>query len=162
MSKRTPSKPSHRPKIAAKAQRAAQAIVRSPGNGRKHSLGSGSTVSPPKDNEPKQEPLLIENPAKLTENPAKALEHDFKQSMTDNESKKALDFYSAGANVRAYQAMLLEMAQANMRFAFEFAQRLATVRSPFELPSVIAESTNKRIAMFEKYSKEMAAFRALR
>jgi hypothetical protein len=88
------------------------------------------------------------------------LEDDFKPSMAVNESKNVLDFYSAAANVRAYQAMLLEMAQANMQFAFEFAQRLATVRSPFEFLSVIAESTNKRIAMFEKYSKELAASRA--
>jgi hypothetical protein len=154
MSKRTPSKPPHRPKIAAKAQRTAQDIVRSSGNSRKRSLGAGSTESPPKDNEPKQEPLIIENPAK-------ALEDDFKPSMAVNESKKVLDFYPAAANVRAYQAMLLEMAQANMQFSFEFAQRLATVRSPFEFLSVIAESTNKRIAMFEKYLKEMAAFRAL-
>jgi hypothetical protein len=36
--------------------------------------------------------------------------------------------------VRAYQAKLLEMAQANMQFAFEFAQRLATIRSPVEFP----------------------------
>jgi hypothetical protein len=150
MSRRTPSKPPHRPKISAKAQRTAQDIVRSSRNSRKRSVGAGSTESP---TEPKQEPLIIENPAK-------ALKDDFKPSMAVNESKNVLDFYSAAANVRAYQAMLLEMAQANMQFAFEFAQRLATVRSPFEFLSVITESTNKRIAMFEKYSKELAAFRA--
>jgi hypothetical protein len=48
------------------------------------------------------------------------------------------------------------MAQANMQFAFEFAQRLATIRSPVEFPSVIAEFTSKRIAMFRKHSTEMA------
>jgi hypothetical protein len=58
--------------------------------------------------------------------------------------------------VGAYQAKLLEMAQANTQFAFEFAQRLATIGSPVEFPSVIAEFTGKRIAMFRKYSKEMA------
>lgn len=150
MNKRTPSKHAHKPKIAAKAQRTAQDIVRS---SRKRSLGAGSTESQPKDTEPKQDLLNIENPAKALENALEA---------ADNESKKVLDFYSAAANVRAYQAMLLEMTQANMQFAFEFAQRLAAVRSPFGFLSVIAESTNKRIAMFEKYSKEMAAFRVLR
>jgi hypothetical protein len=60
------------------------------------------------------------------------------------------------SNVRAYQAKLLEMAQANMQFAFEFAQRLATIRSPVEFISVNAEFTSKRIAMFRKHSKEMA------
>ena len=75
--------------------------------------------------------------------------------MTDNDSKKDV-FSSATANVRAYQAKLLEMAQANMQLTFEFAQRFATIRSPFEILSVIAEFTSKRIAMFQKYSIEMA------
>jgi hypothetical protein len=109
---------------------------------------------PPKHNDPEQEALLV--------NPATALQDDCKRTMTDNESKKALDFSSAAANVRAYQAKLLEMAQANMQFAFEFAQRLATIRSPVEFPGVIAEFTNRRIAMFQKHSKEMAEFSALR
>jgi hypothetical protein len=174
MSKRKPSKHSHYPKIAAKAQRAAQAIVRSPSDSRLRSLGAGSTASPPKHNDPKQEALLVESPATafqteshdlnalLAENPATALQDDCKQTMTDNESKKALDFSSAAGNVRAYQAKLLEIAQANVQFALEFAQRLATIRSPVEFLSVIAEFTNKRIAMFQKYSKEMAEFSALR
>jgi len=76
--------------------------------------------------------------------------------MTDNDSKKGFVFSSPTANVRAYQAKLLEMAQANMQLAFEFAQRLATIRSPVEILSVIAEFTSKRIAMFQKYSIEMA------
>jgi hypothetical protein len=53
------------------------------------------------------------------------------------------------------QAKLLEMAQANMQFAFEFAQRLATVRSPVDILRVIEEFTSKRMAMFRRYSKEM-------
>jgi hypothetical protein len=77
--------------------------------------------------------------------------------MTENDSEKGIDFLSsANANVRAYQAKLPEMAQANMQFAFEFAQRLAAIRSPVEFPSVIAEFTSKRIAMFRKHSTEMA------
>jgi hypothetical protein len=203
MSKRKPSKHSHSPK-AAKAQRAAQAIVRSPSDSRLRSLGAGSTEparklnnnpkqeavehpatalqteSRPKHNDPKQDALLVEHPATalqtesppkhndpeqealLVENPATALQDDCKRTMTDNESKKALGFSSAAANVRAYQAKLLEMAQANMQFAFEFAQRLATIRSPVEFPGVIAEFTNRRIAMFQKHSIEMAEFSALR
>jgi hypothetical protein len=201
MSKRKPSKHSHSPK-AAKAQRAAQAIVRSPSDSRLRSLGAGSTEPArklnnnpkqetvehpatalqtelrPKHNDPKQDARLVEHPAAalqtesppkhndpeqealLVENPATALH--CKRTMTDNESKKALGFSSAAANVRAYQAKLLEMAQANMQFAFEFAQRLATIRSPIEFPGVIAEFTNRRIAMFQKHSKEMAEFSALR
>ena len=83
-----------------------------------------------------------------------ALQEDF----TDDDGKKfeqGFDLSSATANVRAYQAKLLEMAQANMTFAFEFSQRLATIRSPVEFLGAIAEFTSKRIAMFGKYSKEM-------
>jgi LA2681-like HEPN/Phasin protein len=118
-----------------------------------HPATALQTASPPKHNDPEQEALLVENPAT-------ALQDDCKRTMT--ESKKALGFSLAAANVRAYQAKLLEMAQANMQFAFEFAQRLATIRSPVEFPSVIAEFTNRRIAMFQRYSKEMAEFSALR
>src|SRR3984893_16266125 len=167
MSKRTPataSKHTHSPKIAAKAQRAAQAIVRSPKDSRLRSVGAGSTESLPKrHNDLKQEAPLVENPvtalqqeAPLVENPATAFQDDCKQTMTDNDSKKGFDFSSATANVQAYQTKLLEMAQANMQFAFEFAQRLATIRSPVEFLSIIAEFTSKRIAMFRKYSNEMA------
>src|SRR3984885_15689253 len=154
MSKRTPEPPSkhiHSPKIAAKGQRAAQDVVRSPKDSRLRSVGAGSTESLPKRHtDSKQE-------APLVENPATALQDDCKQMMADNDSKKGFDFFSsATANVRAYQAKLLEMAQANMQFALEFAQRLATIRSPVEMLSVIAEFTSKRIAMFQKYSIEMA------
>jgi hypothetical protein len=153
MSKRTPPKASkhiHSPKIAAKAQRAAQDIVRSPKDSRLRSAEVGSTESLAKrHNDSKQE-------APLVENPATALQEDCKKTMTDNDSKKGFDFSSAAASVRAYQAKLLEMAQANMQFAFEFVQRLATIRSPAEFLSVNAEFTSKRIDMFRKHSKEMA------
>jgi Phasin protein len=151
MSKRKPataSKHAHSTKIA--AQRANQAIIRSPKNSPLRSVAAGSTESPPeRHNDSKQE-------APLVEKPATALQDDCKQTMTDNDSKKGFVFSSATANVRAYQAKLLEMAQANMQLAFEFAQRLATIRSPVEILGVIAEFTSKRIAMFQKYSIEMA------
>ena len=92
----------------------------------------------------------------MIENRAAALQDDFSRMMRDNDSKKGFDFSLATANVPAYHAKLLEMTQANMQFSFEFAKRLATVRSPFEILTVIAEFTSKRIEMFQKYSKEMA------
>jgi hypothetical protein len=69
---------------------------------------------------------------------------------------KGFDFYLATANLRAYHGKILEMSQAHMQFAFEFTQRLATLRSPVDFAAVIAEFTSKRISMFQKYSKEMA------
>ena len=167
MSKRNPataSKHARSPKIAAKAQRATQAIVRSPKDSRLRSVETGSTESLPKrDNGSKQEAPLVENPvttlqqeAPLVENPVTALQDDCKQTLTDNDSTKRFDFSSAAANVWAFQAKLLEMAQANVQFAFEFAQRLATIRSPIEFLGVNAEFASKRIEMFRKHSKEMA------
>lgn len=91
----------------------------------------------------------------MAENPT-AILNDRKTTMLDNDSRKGTDVFSVTANVRAYQAKLVEMAQANVQFSFEFAQRLATIRSPIELPGVIAEFTSKRIAMFRKHSTEMA------
>jgi hypothetical protein len=58
--------------------------------------------------------------------------------MTATKSKREAGFSSAMASA-AYQAKLLEMAQANMKLALEFARRLAWNRSPFEFPGVIAE-----------------------
>jgi Phasin protein len=153
MSKRKPataSKHAYSPKIAAKAQRATQAVVRSTKDGLLRPVGVRSTESPPKRHDDSQQEAL------LVENPVTALQDDSKQAMTDNDSNKGVDFSSATANVRAFQAKLLEIAQANMQFAFEFAQRLATIRSPVEFPSVFAEFTGKRIAMFRKHSTELA------
>ena len=149
MTKRKPataSKHAHSTKIA--AQRANQAVIGSPKDGPLRAVATGSTESPPvRHNDSKQE-------APLVEKPTTALQDDCKQMMTD--SKKRFVFSSATENVRAYQAKLLQMAQANMELAFEFAQRLATIRSPVEILSVIAEFTSKRLAMFQKYSIEMA------
>jgi hypothetical protein len=151
MSKRkaTASKHAHSPKIAASAQRAAQAVVRSPKDSRLRSVRSGSTEPPPQRHNESEAALLVENPAT-------ALQDDRKQTIPDNDSKKGFDFSSVTANVRAYQAKLLEMAQANIQIAFEFAQRLAAIRSPVEFLSVNAEFTSKRMAMFLRYSKEIA------
>ena len=178
MSKRKPSKQSHHPKMAAKAQRAAQAVVKSPSGRSLRSLGPGSIEPSPKDNE--AEPILddqsaalkAEAPASHRDDPqqeapvdetqAAALRDDSQQTMTSNGSKTAFDLSSPVADVRAYQEKLLEMAQANMQFTLEFAQRLLTIASPLECVSVVLEFTNKRVAMFQKYSKEMAELSLLR
>jgi hypothetical protein len=158
MSKRTPAKSSKHarsPKIAAKAQRAAQTIVRSPKIGRSVAAISAESSPKPDSNSKPAVPVAIENPVT-------ALQEEVSQTMTDNGSSKGYDLSSATANLRDYQAKLLEMAQANMTFAFEFSQRLATIRSPVEFFTVIAEFTSKRIAMFGKYWKEVAELGAKR
>jgi hypothetical protein len=143
--------------MVAKAQQTAQAIVRSPKDRRLRSVGTGGPIESPSkrhSNAP-AEALLVENPP-IVENPPTPLQDDCKQTMTDNDSTKGTKFPSATANVRAYQAKLVEMARANVQFSFEFAQRLATIRTPVQFPYVIAELTGKRIAMFWKHSTEMA------
>jgi len=112
MSKRTPATPSkhiHSPKIAAKGQRAAQDIVRSPKDSRLRSVGAGSTESLPKRHtDSKQEAPLVENPvtalqqeALLVENPATSLQDDCKQMVADNDSKKGFDFFFFSHGKRA-------------------------------------------------------------
>jgi Phasin protein len=158
----TASKHARSPKIAAKAQRATQATIRS-SRVRLRPVAVGSAESSPDRHDSKPvAPLVIPVAPLVIENPVTAMQEDFKKTMTVNSLSKGFDLSAATANVRAYQAKLLEIAQANMTFAFEFSQRLATIRSPLEFLNVIAEFTSKRIAMFGKYSKEMAQISAER
>ena len=159
MSKRKPATASKRarPEKAAKAQRANQAIVRSP-KVRLRAVATGAEPFPKRhsDSKPMASPPVRPVAPPAIENPVTAIQEEFKKTMSVNSLSKGFDLSAATANVRAYQAKLLEMAQANMKFAFEFSQRLATIRSPLEFLNVITEFTSKRIAMFGKYSKEMA------
>jgi hypothetical protein len=139
MSKRKPLAASkhHGPKIAGKAQRASRQVVRSPTD----SVTTVAIESPSKrhNDDPKQEAPPVGNPV----------------TMTATGLKNGFDVFSATANVRAYQAKLLEMAQADMQVAFEFVPRLATSKSPVEFLIVIGEFTSRRIFMFRKYANEM-------
>jgi hypothetical protein len=156
MSKRKPatkSKHSRGPKITAQAHRVAQDVVRSPKDNRLPSVGAASTESHPERHNEEEalvaDPMTAFHEAPLE--PATAI-----QDQPNNDPTKGSDFSSVTANVRAFQAKLLEVAQANMQFGFEFAQRLATIKSPVEFISVTAEFTSKRSAMFLKHSKEIA------
>jgi len=137
MSKRKPAtapKRARNPKMAARAQRNKQAIVRSP---------------PELHDDPNYEVPIIEPRVD-------ALPDDLSQSMTDSDPTKG--FALATANMQAYQAKLLEIAGANAQFAFEFGLRLATIRSPTEFFGVITEFTSRRVDMFGQQSKELAAY----
>ena len=175
MSKRKSAKASKRadssPKIAARAHRNKQAIVRSPKDNSLRSVAAGSTESPKLHDDSKQRNTIVENRVAIPQVAAlksaaleaaalqaPALKDGESQMMRENNPKRGFDFSLAMASTQACQAMLLEMAQANIKFAFEFSQRLATIRSPFEVFAVIAEFTSRRIDMFGKYSKEMAAY----
>jgi hypothetical protein len=172
MSKRSPATASKRARTrtAAKAQRAKPAVVRSPKLAAEHvaagtpakSARSSQTSSKPADrvgnpSAPVQATPGVEiaaaavRAAVRAENPAAALYYDRKASGTKSASN-AFDFLPATANLAAYQAKLLDMALANMQFAFEFAQRLAAIRSPFDFFGITAEFTDKRIALLRKFA----------
>ena len=119
---KTAAKPARR--VPAKAQRANQAVIRSPKASRLRSLAADPLHELSPNIEPKQETPVVRFDLSL-------------------------------ATARAYQAKLLEMAQANLQFALESGPRLASVRSPVELLRVLEELTKERIAMFRKYSNEM-------
>jgi hypothetical protein len=137
-------------KIVARAQRNKHPAVRSPKGSPLHSVAADSTetrlVHPHSTRE-----------ASVVGNRASALD-DVSPMIRDNHPKKGFEFSLATPSVRAYQIKLLELTEANMQFAFEFGQRLAVIKSPFEFVAVIAEFTNRRVAMFRKYSKEMAVY----
>ena len=152
MSKRKPAtapKRARNPKMAARAQRNKQAIVRSPKEDLLRSVAAVSIEPPPKLHDPKHEVPIIEPRVD-------ALPNDLSQRMTDSDPTKG--FALATANMQAYQAKLLEIAGANAQFAFEFGLRLATIRSPTEFFGVITEFTSRRVDMFGQHSRELAAY----
>ena len=109
---------------------------------RTHLASKHASEAPPKrPNGSRRDALLVENSERaLQDGP----------QLVDDDSKEG-NFRAPNTNVPAYQAKLLEMAQSNMQFAFEFVQRLATIRSPVEFPGVMSELTSKRIAIFWKH-----------
>jgi hypothetical protein len=175
MSKRKPAKASkraHSPKIAARAHRNKQDIVRSAKDELLRSVAAGPIESPLElhDDSKQKAPIVEKQEASSVENrvaalkaaalKAAALPDGGSPMMRDNNQKKVFDFSLATISMQAYQAKLLEVAQANIKFAFEFSQRLARIRSPFEFFDLIAEFTRRRTEMFGKYSQEMAALTA--
>jgi hypothetical protein len=157
MSKRKPamqSKHARKPKIITKAQRAAQAIVRSP----KNTVPESTETLPNRQEDPKQE--HVENPALVFDNPKLetpgTASQDHSSQIAENKSEIRTDFSLTGANMRPYQVKLLEIAQADMHFALQLAGRFLRIRSPVEFSSVITEFTIKRVAMFQRHLAEMA------
>ena len=140
-----PSRHARRPKATAKAQRAKQAVVKSP-----------KYNSPPRFSDTPERIEKDQTDTSFLPNTPLASQDESKQPIKDNVSKNVFDFSSSTAAVRAYQAKLLQISQANMQFAFEFAQRIATIRSPVEFLKVSEELTRKRVAMFQKHSKDLS------
>ena len=146
MSKRKPAKSSKRarsPAIATRAHGKKQAVVKSARDNLLRSVATGPIESPlelPKEEAPnveKQEAPIAANPVQVGPS-----------------QMRGFDVASATGNMAAYQAKLLEMTQANVRFALDCSQKLATIRSPFQFVDVIVEFTKRRAEMLVKQSTE--------
>jgi hypothetical protein len=156
MSKRKPAKSSKRtrsPAIATRAHVKKQAVVKSARDNLLRSVAAGPIESPLElhDDPKEQAPDVEKQEAPIAAN----------QVQVGPSQMRGFDFASATRNMLDYQldyqAKLLEMTQANMRFALDFSQKLATIRSPFQFVDVIAEFTKRRADILGKQSTEMAA-----
>ena len=151
MSKRKPAKSSKRPQpaIATRAHGKKQAVVKSARDNLLRSVATGPIESPLElhDDPKEQAPNVEKQEAPIAANPVQV----------GPSQMRGFDFASATGNMVAYQAKLLEMTQANMRFAVDFSQKLATIRSPFQFVDVIVEFTKRQADMLVKQSTEMAA-----
>ena len=154
MSKRKPAKVSKQAhsKVAAKAQRASQAVVRSSKPRRLRSVAPAPAESSAMVHS-RPEAAVLEKPATAIPVPEKptmaASQDDSQRAMRNNDLTKAFDAFSGMANVGLYPRKLPEITQRYMQLAFEFAQRLAQIKSPFEVPSVFAELATKQLAIFQ-------------
>jgi hypothetical protein len=149
MSKRKPAKSSKRarsPAIATRAHGTKQDVVKSAKDNRLRSVAAGPIESPPERHGDSEAPNVEKQEAPIAANP---VQHGPGQM-------RGFDFASATGNMVAYQVKLLELTQANMRFAFDFSQKLATIRSPFQFVDVIVEFTKRRVDMLGKQSTELA------
>jgi hypothetical protein len=140
-----------RSKVAMKAQRASQAVVRSPKHGNLRSVASFSAESSPEVHS-RPDATVFEKPTTATpvpEKPTVASQDDTERTMRDGDLAKPFNVFSTMANVGAYQRRLPEVAHAYMQLPFEFAQRLAQIKSPFEIPRVFADLATKQFIMFQ-------------
>ena len=147
-SKPATRKRARRPKVVVRAQRKKQASVRSPNAS--HLRIVRSTESPSEVHDGSKEDFPMENRHR-----AAALEAMLQSAVQE---KKGFDFSQVIANVQAYQAKFLEVTQGNMQFFFDFSQRLATTKSPFEFLAVVVEFAGKRFIMVLEHSNELGSF----
>jgi len=153
MSKRKPARTSKRarsPKIAAQAQRNKQDIVRSAKDTPLRSVAKGP-IEPPAELQYEPPQTVIEPKLPIKDRTTLNLQDGINgPSKKPDYSIAATNMLAYQTNMLAYQMTLLEMTHANMRLAFEFSQRLATIRTPYELLDVIFEFTYKRFYLVSK------------
>ena len=72
-----------------------------------------------------------------------------------NDATKAVQ--DATQSVAVYQRKLLEIAQENTQFAFEYAQALTNISSPADFMKINGEFTHKRMEMFQRHTQQIAS-----
>ena len=144
------SKPVGSRKPTAKPQTARQAVIRGPKPRHLRSVAPASAKPSPMLHS-RLDAALLEKPVTaipVSEKPM--VSDDASQSpMRQNDLPKAFNVFSATANVGVYQKKLQEIAQAHMQLAIQFVQRLAQIKSPFEMPGVFAELATQQLAIFQ-------------
>jgi len=153
ISKRKPSSAAKRarhPKMAARAQRKKEAIVRSSKDKSFRSVPGDSVEPRPKLH------VVSAQEAPNAENGRRALHDAANRDVRARNQTKG--FALAAANLPTYPVKLLEIAQANASLAFEFGLKLALTKSPTEFLVVSAEFITRRIEMFGQHSTELAAY----
>jgi hypothetical protein len=160
MSKRKPgkaSKPARSPTIAARAHGKQQAVARSAKDNLSRSVAAGPIDSPLEiRDDPKQEATNVQKQETLD---IERREAPISASPMQNGlgQMRGLASVSATGTMVAYQMKLIELTQAHLQFAFDFSQKITTIRSPFQLADVIVEFTKRRAVMLDKQSAEMVA-----
>jgi hypothetical protein len=152
MSKRKPAKSSKRarsPAITSRAHGKKQTVVKIARENLLRSVAAGpieSALELDDDDSKEEAPKVEKHEAPIAANPVQV----------GRSQIRGFDFASATGNMVAYQTKLLEMTQANIRFAVDFSHKLATIRTPFQFVDVIVEFTKRRADMLVKQSTEMA------
>jgi hypothetical protein len=83
---------------------------------------------------------------------------DQAKKVTEKMTDKAQDAASGALSmVGAYQRKLLEIAQENTQFAFEYGQALASVRSPQDFMDVTSKYTRERMEMFQRHTEQLTS-----
>ena len=77
--------------------------------------------------------------------------------MADFQKDATKTVENAAQSVTSYQRKLLDIAQENTLFAFEYAQALTAMSSPADFMKINGEFAQKRMEMFQRHTQELAS-----
>ena len=139
-------------KPAAKAQRAAQAVVRSPKPRHLRVVAPTAPTEPTQAIDARPGAPVFEEAKVARAAPEKSMQgsqDDSQRTTSGSAITTTWNVFPPIANLWGYQTMLSKMAQTQMQLAFSSAQRFAQIKSPFEYACVLSELTTKQFATFQ-------------